>query len=238
MGTHRLRRGEAGGCASGGFRVNHDPVNARRISILVSTIVAAIVLLFASPAQAGQTTVPNPPASMRPGQTKSVHEIGVSTNANFNPDAFIPAFNWRFHFPSTGKIGQLSGLYMGFNAGPAVSFYGRGRGPYHRGGIYGRGNRDFYREVWGRAGFEIAYEIDPFSNLALTFSPVIHNDFHFSPYFFQFVQTFGPAIRLYIQQHWIFYFEPGFVGWNVWTDRNFTGGGFSIRGGIGFAYKF
>ena len=168
---------------------------------------------------------------MRPGQTKTVHEIGASLNANFNPDAFIPAFNWRFHLPSTGRIGQLSGLYMGFNVGPAVSFYGRYYGGY--------GRRDFYREVWGRGGFELGYEIDPWSNLALTFAPVIHNDFHFSPYFFQFEQTFGPAIRLYLKQHWVVYFEPAFVGWNVWTDfdRN-SGAWVSVRGGVGFAYKF
>ncbi|PRP90714.1 hypothetical protein ENSA5_62280 [Enhygromyxa salina] len=221
---------------------------SRRFSYLVSTLIAAAVLLLASPAEAGkQATLANPPASMRPGQTSSVHEIGVSLNGNFNPDAFIPAFNWRFHLPKTGRVGQLSGLFMGFNAGPAVNFYGVGRGSYG-GGVYGRGDRDFYREVWGRAGFELGYEIDPWSNLALTFAPVMHNDFHFSPYFFQFEQTFGPAVRLYINQHWVFYFEPGFVGWNVWTDidRNradndnfyYSGVGLSVRGGVGFAYKF
>lgn len=204
----------------------------RRLSYLVSTVVAALVLLLASPASAGQTTVPNAPAALKPGQTKTVHEIGFSLNGNFNPDAFIPAFNWRFHLPSTGRVGQLSGLFMGFNVGPAVSFYGRGARTY-----YG-GSRDFYREIWGRGGFELGYEIDPFSNLALTISPVVHNDFHFSPFFFEFNQTFGPAIRLYIQQHWIFYFEPGFVGWTVWTNGDRAGAGFAVRGGVGFAYKF
>jgi hypothetical protein len=209
----------------------------RRLSLLLSTVIAAIVLLVASPALAGgQATIPNAPAALRPGQTKTVHEIGFSLNGNFNPDAFIPAFNWRFHLPSTGKIGQLSGLFMGFNVGPAVSFYGRGYGAYSSG--HGRGDRDFYREVWGRAGFELGYEIDPWSNLAVTFSPVIHNDFHFSPYFFQFVQTFGPAIRIYIQKHVIVYFEPGFLGWTVWTDGYNAGGWFAARGGVGFAYKF
>jgi hypothetical protein len=97
----------------------------------------------------------------------------------------------------------------------------------------------YYRDIWGLGGFEIGYEIAPWSNLALTFSPVIHNDFHFSPYFFQFAQTFGPAIRMYINQHWVVYFEPGFLGWNVWTTGNgYTGVGFSVRGGVGFAYKF
>ncbi|PRP93627.1 hypothetical protein [Enhygromyxa salina] len=214
-------------------------MNARRFSYLLSTVIAAVVLLIASPAQAGkQATLANPPPAMRPGQTSSVHEIGVSFNGNFNPDAFMPTFNWRFHLPNTGRVGQLSGLFMGFNAGPAVSFHGNGRGYYHRGG-YGRGDRDFYRAVWGRAGFELGYEIDPWSNLALTFSPTVHNDFHFSPHFFQFEQTFGPTIRLYIERHWVFYFEPGFIGWNVWTDgRNNTGAWLSVRGGVGFAYKF
>lgn len=212
-------------------------MNARRCSHLLTTLVAAILLLVAAPAQAGQATVPNPPASMRPGPTNTVHEIGASVNGNFNPDALIPAFNWRFHFPQTGKWGPLSGLFMGFNAGPAVSFYGRGRGRYDR-GFYGRGNRDFYRPIWGRVGFELGYEIAPWSNLALTFSPVIHNDFHFSPFFFQFVQTIGPAIRLYINQHWVVYFEPGFVGWNIWTDGRNSGAWLSARGGFGFAYKF
>ncbi|NVB41016.1 hypothetical protein G6O69_24460 [Pseudenhygromyxa sp. WMMC2535] len=186
---------------------------------------------FSSTAQAGQASVANPPASLQPGQTNTVHEIGMSLNGAFNPDAFIPAFNWRFHLPNTGRIGQLSGLYMGLNIGPAVSFHGRGA-------AYHYDDRDFYREVWGRGGFELGYEIDPWSNLALTFSPVVHNDFHFSPYFFQFAQTFGPAVRLYIEEHWVVYFEPGFVGWNVWTDGDNTGAGFSFRGGVGFAYKF
>ena len=211
--------------------------------LAASVFVAAIVLLFASPAQAGQGSAGNPPPELRPGPTSTVHEIGVSTNGNYNPDAFIPAFNWRIHFPGTGRVGQLSGLFIGFNAGPAVSFYGRGRGRgYGRGrydrGFYGRGDRDFYRAVWGRGGFELGYEIDPWSNLALTFSPLVHNDFHFSPHFFQFVQTFGIAVRLYINQHWIFYFEPPMLGWNVWTDGPNVGGWFSARGGVGFAYKF
>jgi hypothetical protein len=218
-------------------------VHDRRFSLSLSVVVATAVLSFATPAEAGQGSVPNPPPAMRPGQTNTVHEIGASLNGAFNPDAFIPAFNWRFHFPGTGRIGQLSGLYMGFNIGPAVSFYG-GRGYYHgRGrGRYADGPRwdddYYYRSVWGRGGFELGYEIDPWSNLALTFSPVVHNDFHFSPWFFQFSQTFGPAIRLYLQQHWVIYFEPGFVGWNVWTNGWGTGVGFSVRGGAGFAYKF
>jgi hypothetical protein len=217
-------------------------VNA--LSTSLSVAIAATLLLVASPAQAGgQATAANPPAALRPGQTNTVHEIGASLNGAFNPDAFIPAFNWRFHLPGTGRIGQLSGLFMGFNLGPAVDFYGRGYGPYrgrgrYLGGVYGLDGRDYYNGIWGRAGFELGYEIDPWSNLALTFSPVVHNDFHFSPWFFQFSQTFGPAIRLYIQQHWVVYFEPGFVGWNIWTNRDFTGGGLSIRGGVGFAYKF
>ena len=209
---------------------------------MLSIVVMAIVMTFTTPALAGgQATMPNPPPALRPGQTKTVHEIGASLNGSFNPDAFIPAFNWRFHMPNTGRIGQLSGLYMGFNIGPAASFYGRGRGPYDGRGRYARGyygDDFFYGSVWGRGGFELGYEIDPWSNLALTFAPVIHNDFHFSPFFFQFAQTFGPAIRLYIQKHWVVYFEPGFFGWNVWTNGDFSGVGFSVRGGVGFAYKF
>jgi hypothetical protein len=220
-------------------------VTPLRISLSVAIAATLLGSLFiAAPAQAGQTTVPNPPAAMKPGQTNTVHEIGASLNASFNPDAFIPAFNWRFHLPNTGRVGQLSGLFMGFNLGPAVDFYGVSRGPYRGRGNYGRGvygldpDRDYYNSIWGRGGFELGYEIDPWSNLALTFSPVVHNDFHFSPWFFQFSQTFGPAIRLYIQQHWVVYFEPGFIGWNVWTNRDFTGGGMSVRGVVGFAYKF
>jgi hypothetical protein len=218
-------------------------VTALRISLSVA--IASTLLLIAAPAEAGQGTVPNPPPALRPGQTSSVHEIGFSLNGSFNPDAFIPAFNWRFHFPSTGRIGQLSGLFMGFNLGPAISFYGaRGYGYVDGPGPHGHyfHGADWYGNhggwIWGRGGFELGYEIDPWSNLALTFSPVIHNDFHFSPWFFQFQQTFGPAIRLYINQHAIVYFEPGFVGWNVWTNGPVVGGGFSVRGGVGFAYKF
>jgi hypothetical protein len=218
------------------------PVHDRRLTLSLSAVAMAATMSFTPPAEAGQGTVPNPPPALRPGKTNTVHEIGGSLNGSFNPDAFIPAFNWRFHLPGTGRIGQLSGLYMGFNVGPAVSFYGGRRGYYHR-GIYGRRHpddydRDFYRSVWGRGGFELGYEIDPWSNLALTFSPVVHNDFHFAPYFFQFAQTFGVAVRLYINQHWIFYFEPGLVGWSVFTHRDWVGTGFSVRGGVGFAYKF
>jgi hypothetical protein len=218
----------------------------RLMSISLSVAVLLIGLSYSTEAEAGgQATAANPPAALRPGQTKSVHEIGASLNGAFNPDAFIPAFNWRFHLPSTGRIGQLSGLYMGFNLGPAVSFHGRGY--YYGGRGYGRGrgyDDDFYdgryrnQSVWGRAGFELGYEIDPWSNLALTFSPTVHNDFYFAPWSFQFSQTFGPTVRLYIDQHWVVYFEPGFVGWNVWTNGDYTGASLSVRGGVGFAYKF
>lgn len=219
-------------------------VNDRRLTLGLSVLVAAVGLTIATPAHAGgQASVSNPPPALRPGKTKSNHEIGFSLNGAFNPDAFIPAFNWRIHFPATGRIGQLSGLYMGFNIGPAVSFYGRGYGPhhYHRGRGRGRWDDDRYYYggwVWGRAGFELGYEIDPWSNLALTFSPVVHNDIYFSPWHFQFSQTFGPAIRLYINQHAIVYFEPGFLGWTVWSDGYGAGAWFSLRGGVGFAYKF
>lgn len=216
----------------------------RRLTLSLSVVVATAVLSFASPAEAGQGSVPNPPPALRPGQTNTVHEIGFSLNGSFNPDAFIPAFNWRFHFPGTGRVGQLSGLYMGFNIGPAVSWHGaghcHGRGYYGRGGCWDDDHHHRHRHggVWGRGGFELGYEIDPWSNLALTFSPVVHNDFYFSPWHFQFAQTFGPAIRLYINRHVIVYFEPGFLGWNVWTDGPHVSAGFSVRGGVGFAYKF
>lgn len=215
----------------------------RRLSLSLSVVVAAAVMSFALPAEAGQGSVPNPPPALRPGKTNTAHEIGFSLNGSFNPDVFIPAFNWRVHFPGTARVGQLSGLFMGFNIGPAVSFHGRGYGHYHNHG--GRGHeghdhdRDYYNGwVWGRGGFELGYEIDPWSNLALTFSPVVHNDFYFSPWHFQFAQTFGPAVRLYINQHAIVYFEPGFLGWTVWTDGYGAGAWLSVRGGVGFAYKF
>ena len=198
---------------------------------LVFPSVVALGLSHASSAQAGgQASAANPPAALRPGPTRTVHEIGASLNGAFNPDAFIPAFNWRFHLPRTGHVGQLSGLYMGLNIGPALSFHGHG---YGHG--YGRG---YDRALWGRAGFELGYEIDPWSNLALTFSPVVHNDVHVSPDLFAFAQTFGPAIRLYIDQHWVVYFEPGFLGWTIWADGHGSGAAFAMRGGVGFAYKF
>ena len=217
-------------------------MTALRISLsaaIASTLLCSLAI--ATPAEAGQGSVPNPPPALKPGQTNSVHEIGFSLNGSFNPDGFIPAFNWRFHLPNTGRVGQLSGLFMGFNIGPAISFYGFGRGHCHgcgRHGYLGYWDDDRIGGIWGRGGFELGYEIDPWKNLALTFSPVIHNDFHFSAYHFQFAQTFGPAIRLYINQHVVVYFEPGFLGWNVWTNGDYFGGGFSVRGGVGFAYKF
>lgn len=208
---------------------------------MLSIVVAAAGLSFPTLAHAGQGSVPNPPPVMRPGPTSSNHEIGFSLNGAFDPDVFIPAFNWRVHFPQTGRVGQLSGLFLGLDIGPAVSFYGSGYGPGRYRG-WGRGpdpgDRFYGGWVWGRGGFELGYEIDPWSNLALTFSPVVHNDFYFSPWHFQFAQTFGPTIRLYLNQHAIVYFEPGFLGWTVWTDGDRAGAGFSVRGGVGFAYKF
>lgn len=216
--------------------MHRQSMSTRLARASLPLLVGAALTTFSTQAEAGQATLANPPASLRPGQTKTVHELGASLNGAFNPDVFIPAGNWRFHLPSTGRVGQLSGLYMGFNLGPAVSFYGRGRGRY-----YGRGNGpddDFHRSVGGRGGFELGYEIDPWSNLALTFSPAVHNDFYFSPWSFQFAQTFGPVVRLYIEQHWVVYFEPGFIGWSVWTDGDNAGAWLSARGGVGFAYKF
>ncbi len=145
-----------------------------------------------------------------------------------SPDVFMPLANWRYHFASTARMGQLSGLYLGLDAGPAVDFGGG---------------------LSGTTGLELGYEFDPWTNLALTFAPVVHNDFHFARNYFRFAQTFGPVARLYINQHWVVYFEPGAVGWHVRAyeyngqnpnnpDFNDVRAGFSFRAGWGFAYKF
>lgn len=204
----------------------------RRLGVL-GLCLGLFLLLPPEEAHAGQATASNPPAALRPGQTKTPHELGASVNGGFGPDALFPSGHWRMHFPSTGKIGQLSGLWIGLDAGPTIRL----------GDVDLDLDRPGRGGVWGHTGFEIGYEIDPWSNLALTISPVLHNDFHFGPNRFRFVQTFGPVVRLYINQHWVVYVEPGCGGWNLNThhrsdDIDDIRAGFSYRGGMGFAYKF
>ena len=195
-----------------------SPRVVRILALLAPACVAAALTLVADEARAAeQTTLASPPPELMPGPTKSIHELGFGLNFAAGPNIFNPALHWRMHIPNTARIGQLSGLYLGFNFGPAVGFNG---------------------SIAGDGGFELGYEIDPWSNLALTFSPSVHNDFYFDTYAFQFAQVFGPAVRLYINQHWVVYFEPGHIGWNIWTNGDRTHAGFSFRGGVGFAYKF
>lgn len=197
-------------------RVSLRPLRAAAVALP-----CVLLALLAAPSEAqaaGQTTLANPPKELAPGKTRTNHEIGASTNASAaGPSAFIPAFDWRVHFPQTGRIGQLSGLFLGVNVGPAIGFGGG---------------------VSGMSGLSLGYEIDPWSNLALTFSPVLHNDFYFNENYFEFAQTFGPAVRLYVNQNWVVYFEPGSFGWNLWTNGDDVAAGFTYRGGAGFAYKF
>lgn len=179
-------------------------------------VLAVAAWLAPSPAAAKgkQSKAGNPPAVLQPGRTKTAHEIGASFNPSFSPNQFSTRFNWRMNFPSTTAFGQLGGLFIGVNTGPSFGFGGG---------------------VNGVAGFDIGYEIDPWSNLALTFSPVLHTDTYFDPDWWSLQQTAGVVIRLYLKQHWVVYFDPASFGWS--TGRG-GGVGYAMRFAWGFAYKF
>ena len=189
-----------------------------RYALPAGLLAGAFVLLSPDVAQAKipQSQAASPPADLQPGPTKTVHEVGATVN--FTLGTFDPQFNWRMAFPKTGAQGQLSGLFLGVDVGPSIGFGGG---------------------VAGMAGFRIGYEFDPWSNLALTFSPVAHFDNYFGQGFYTFTNTFGAIMRLYIKQHWVVQFEIPALGYGISTAGNGrVGAGFHLRAGWGFAYKF
>jgi hypothetical protein len=183
---------------------------------------AALFVFFASEtaeAKLPQTTVGNPPPALQVRPTKTGHEIGAGTHIHFGPGgAFLPRFRYRYIFSSTAAQGPLSGFWLEAMVGPAIYLPG----------------------VSGNAAFNLGYEFDPFRNLALTFSPVLNNDFFFDLGYFRYSNTIGAIGRLYMGGNWVFFFEPAAFGWHVGTygPRRGRGVGFSFQGGAGFGYKF
>jgi hypothetical protein len=167
----------------------------------------------------GQGQASNPPASLRPRATNTGFEIGIGTHIHIEPDTFLPRFRMRYQFSQTAAQGVLSGLWLEAAAGPAIFFGG---------------------SVGGNFAFNLGYEFDPFSNLALTFSPVLRNDIIFHPpaSYVGFIQTYGLNVRLYINSNWIFFVDPSAFGWHLWNVPGRRGVQFAWQGGAGFGYKF
>jgi hypothetical protein len=191
------------------------------LGVVCAACVALSAFLLTTSAHASipQSTVKDSSAALKPKSTKTGHEIGATLNINIGPNAFIPRFNWRVQFKKTAAQGKLSGLFLGLGAGPSIGF---------RGGLQ------------GNTGLNIGYEFDPWSNLALTFSPILHADFFYDSNDFRFMNTLGMVIRLYVRGHWVIMFEPAGFGWSIHGHGrgNDAHAGFAFRAGWGFAYKF
>lgn len=197
-------------------------MNRRRFRVCFAAALLALVLPGLAEAKIPQTSGGNPPASLRVRPTKTGHEIGAGTHIHLGPgDAFLPRFRYRYIFAGTAAQGPLSGFWIEAMLGPAIYIPG----------------------VDGNAAFNLGYEFDPFTNLALTFSPVLNNDFFFDAGYFRYSNTIGAIGRLYMGGNWVFFFEPAAFGWHVGSRFNNGrgrggGAGFSFQGGVGFGYKF
>lgn len=194
------------------------------LSFLRTSLIAACVLFLpvtatAAEGRISQVQASNPPATLRPQRTHTGHELGVGTHFHVSPDAFLLRGRYRYQFAATAAQGPLSGLWLEAALGPA--FY-------------------FGRDVAGNAALNLGYEFDPFSNLALTFSPVLRNDIVFEPEddYVGFIQTYGLSVRLYINGNWVFFVNPSAFGWHLWNVPNASGVEFAWQGGVGFGYKF
>lgn len=193
------------------------------------TVLIALLVLPAPGAHAATRSMPqakggNPPQLLVPAPTATGHEIGLGLHINRNPYAFYPRLRYRYTIKQTAVQGPLSGFWLEVGVAPGI--------PLHR-YLYGAG-----RSVFGNVALNLGYEFAPFSNLALTFAPVLHNEFNFGP-FFAFMQTYGAHVRLYLGGHWVVFLEPFSFGWAVAkypTSRTFVR--FSHQYGMGFGYKF
>lgn len=205
-------------------RPGRDEANFRgrhRVSVILC-FVAAIVSAWTptkAAADLGQTRAGNPPPALRPTPTATGHELGFGSHLHIEPNTFLPRMRYRYNFAQTAAQGPLSGLWLEAALGPAIFFEG---------------------SVGGNTAFNLGYEFDPFSNLALTFSPVLRNDIVFHPPadYVGFVQTYGVSIRLYIDAHWVVFVNPTAPGWHLWTVPGDSGIEFAWQGGAGFGYKF
>lgn len=192
-------------------------MRAKSVQITLSCVLAWITLhsqeADAAPGKLKQTTAGTPPAEIQPAPTNTGHEVGFGLHFNTNPDVFLPRPRYRYTFVKTAVQGPLSGFWLEAGIGPGVGFNGG---------------------VIGNAALILGYEFDPFSNLALTFSPTIHNEFDFTSSFFGFMQTYGGVMRLYVKGHWVVYLEPFSFGWFA----SGSGAIFAYQAGFGFGYRF
>ncbi|MEM9458664.1 MAG: hypothetical protein AAGF11_31095 [Myxococcota bacterium] len=166
-------------------------------------------------AKIGQTRVGSPPPALQPRPTRTGHEIGLGTHLHYGQFwavAFLPRGRYRYQFDKTRAQGSLSGLWLEAAIGPAI-----------------------YGDPDGNAAFNLGFEFDPFSNLALTFSPVLRNDLMFDVDWALFSQTYGASVRLYIDGNWVVFVNPFAFGWYL---HNYGGFAFAFQGGAGFGYKF
>jgi len=180
----------------------------------LSLILGLLVVHAPANAKIGQAKVGNVAPAVQPKPTKTGHEVGFGTHITFPPGgiAFLPRARYRYQFHSTGVQGPLSGLWLEAAIGPAV-----------------------YGDPDGNIALNLGYEFDPFSNLALTFSPVFRNDFYFDALYFAYSQTFGANMRLYMNGNWVFFVNPAAFGWHI---SNYGCCAFSYQAGAGFGYKF
>lgn len=188
-------------------------------SLLAGSIAAWVVTfsppLHARQGQIKQTSVNNKASALRPQPTKTGHEIGAEFRFPVNPDLVSLRFRYRYIFAGTAAQGPLSGFWIEGAIGPSFP--------------YGGG------DVFGNFAFNLGYEFDPFRDLALTFSAVVQNDLYFFTPGFNYTNTLGGLMRLYVAGHWVFFFEPVTFGFVV--DSN-GGADFAFQAAIGFSYKF
>lgn len=186
----------------------------RRLStadVLVVVLLSLVGLPAVASADMPQGRAGDPPSSLAVKPTRTGHEIGAGTHLNV-PFSFIMRFRYRYIFAGTAAQGPLSGFWIEPGIGPALD-----------------------DDPEGNIMFNLGYEFAPWSNLALTFSPVLRNDFFFDDDHFAYQQTYGGTVRLYFQGNWVFFVNPFAFGFRV-SNRGCCS--FAWQGGAGFGYKF
>lgn len=187
-------------------------------TFLLPTLLSGLVYLLSGPGVAKAMAMPqastgNTVSELRPVPTSTGHEIGMATEAGvFHVGMFLPRARYRYQFQRTAAQGPLSGFWLEGMIGPAV-----------------------YRDPDGVVSLNLGYEFAPFSDLALTFSPVIRNDLLFDVDWALFSQSYGASARLYINGHWVVFVNPFAFGWYVGRGGHVD---FAYQGGVGFGYKF
>lgn len=180
----------------------------------------AFAAMYSPPAHArrgqiAQGSTGNRASVLRPKPTRTGHEIGVENRFPIDPTLITLRFRYRYIVPESAAQGPLSGFWFEFAGGPTFP--------------YGGG------DVFGNVAFSLGYEFDPFRDLALTFSPVVHNDLYFFTPGWNYTFLGGAIIRLYLGGHFVLFFEPASFGFVVRSDSSAD---FAYQAGLGFGYKF